>query len=203
VDGRLRGHDEFNGLMAQITVDRFPLAVWGHCPVWRRPPLCIMASAGGGQLHNEIAVRIGRRLARRFPPSYRHGRAGGHPRRHRWGTAHAGLARERTPAVYILASKPNGILYIGVTSDLADRMAIHNQKLRDGFTKRYAVDRLVYYEMLDAMDSAILRETRLKKWKRAWKVRLIQQMNPEWQDLFDKQSGEILEGPADRARFGE
>jgi putative endonuclease len=71
------------------------------------------------------------------------------------------------------------------------------------FTKRYAVDRLVYYEMHDAMDSAILRETRLKKWKRAWKVRLIQQMNPEWQDLFDKQSGEILEGPADRARFGE
>ncbi len=94
--------------------------------------------------------------------------------------------RPKEPAVYILASKPNGVLYIGVTSDLADRVTIHRQKLFDGFTKKYAVHRLVYYEMHETMDAAILRETRLKKWKRAWKVRLIEQMNPEWQDLFDE-----------------
>ena len=109
--------------------------------------------------------------------------------------------RAKVPAVYILASKPNGVLYIGVTSDLADRMAIHKQKLFDGFTKKYGVDRLVYYEMHETMDAAILRETRLKKWKRAWKVRLIEQMNPEWLDLFDESTGEILDGPADRAEI--
>ena len=109
--------------------------------------------------------------------------------------------RAKEPAVYILASKPNGVLYIGVTSDLSDRVAIHKQKLIEGFTKRYATDRLVYYEMHDTMDAAILRESRLKKWKRAWKVRLITQMNPEWLDLFDEATGEILPGPADQARF--
>jgi putative endonuclease len=109
----------------------------------------------------------------------------------------------KVPAVYILASKPNGVLYIGVTSDLADRMAIQKQKLFDAFTKKYDVDRLMYYEMHETMDAAILREKRLKKWKRAWKVRLIEQVNPEWLDLFDDSTGEILDGPADRARLRE
>jgi putative endonuclease len=111
--------------------------------------------------------------------------------------------RAKKPAVYVLASKPNRVLYIGVTSDLIDRMAIHKQKLFDGFTKKYGVDRLAYYEMHETMDAAILRETRLKKWKRVWKLRLIAQMNPEWSDLFDERTGEIFDGSADRARLGE
>jgi putative endonuclease len=107
----------------------------------------------------------------------------------------------KEPCVYILASKPNGVLYIGVTSSLFDRVAIHKQDLVDGFTKRYGVHRLVYYEMHETMEQAIRRESQLKKWKRAWKVRLIQSMNPEWCDLFDEANGAILDGPADRERF--
>jgi putative endonuclease len=106
----------------------------------------------------------------------------------------------KQPCVYILASKPNGVLYTGVTSSLHDRIAIHKQDLIDGFTKKYGVHRLVYYEMHDTMDAAILRETQIKKWHRAWKVRLIKQMNPQWIDLFDETTGVILDGPADRAR---
>jgi putative endonuclease len=102
--------------------------------------------------------------------------------------------------VYLLASRRDGILYAGVTSDLAKRVLLHRQKLVEGFTQRYGVSRLVYYEMHETMDQAILRETRIKKWKRAWKVRLIEQMNPEWEDLFDEASGEILFGPADVER---
>ena len=105
------------------------------------------------------------------------------------------MARAKEPAVYVLASKPNGVLYIGVTSDLIDRMAIHKQKLFDGFTEKYGVDRLVYYEMHETMDAAILRETRLKKWKRVWKLRLIAQMNPEWSDLFDERTRRDLRRP--------
>ncbi len=106
----------------------------------------------------------------------------------------------KAPCVYILASKRNGVLYIGVTSDLAHRMAEHSQGLISGFTKRYSVKHLVYYEMLATMDEAITREKRLKDWKRAWKVRLIETMNPEWRDLFDPETGEIQFGPADIAR---
>jgi len=106
------------------------------------------------------------------------------------------------PCVYIMASAPNGVLYIGVTSRLFDRICIHKQDLLEGFTKKYRVHRLVYYEMHETMEQAILRESRLKKWKRAWKVRLIHGMNPEWIDLFDERTGEILDGPADRARLG-
>jgi putative endonuclease len=109
--------------------------------------------------------------------------------------------RSKQPAVYILASKPNGVLYTGVTSDLFGRVGVHKQDLIAGFTKKYGVRRLVYYEMHETMDAAILRETRIKKWKRAWKVRLIQQMNPEWRDLFDERLGEIRDGPADRERL--
>lgn len=107
----------------------------------------------------------------------------------------------KCPCVYIMASKPNGVLYTGVTSSLADRVSVHKQDLTDGFTKRYGVHRLVYYEVHDSMEAAILRETRIKKWQRAWKVRLIQELNPEWVDLFDERTGAILDGPADRDRF--
>lgn len=109
----------------------------------------------------------------------------------------------KVPCVYILASAPNGVLYVGVTSELERRVSIHRQDLREGFTKRYGVHRLVYYEMHPTMDAAILRETQIKKWKRAWKVRLIQGMNPEWCDLFGETWGEVLEGPADRERRRE
>jgi putative endonuclease len=100
------------------------------------------------------------------------------------------------PCAYILASKRNGTLYIGVTSDLLDRTSIHKQDLIEGFTKRYGVHRLVYYEMHHTMPDAIRREKRLKKWNRASKFRLIEGMNPEWVDLFDEFWGAISEGPA-------
>ena len=104
------------------------------------------------------------------------------------------------PCVYILASKRNGVLYIGVTSDLEGRMAQHDQGLIEGFTLRYGVRLLVYFEFHESMNDAIRREKRLKEWRRAWKVRLIETMNPEWSNPFDPDTGEIAEGPADRAR---
>ncbi|MFM1816414.1 MAG: hypothetical protein RLZ98_3109 [Pseudomonadota bacterium] len=108
--------------------------------------------------------------------------------------------RRKEPCVYIMASRRDGVIYIGVTSALADRIAIHKQDLIDGFTKKHGVHALVYYELHETMEDAIRRETQLKKWKRAWKVRLIQSMNPEWIDLFDEATGEILFGPADTDR---
>ena len=108
--------------------------------------------------------------------------------------------RPKTPCVYILASRRNGTLYIGVTSDLPQRVTLHKQDLIEGFTKKYSVHRLVYYEMHPTMDAAILREKRLKEWRRWWKIRLIESMNPEWIDLFDERTGEILDGPADLSR---
>jgi putative endonuclease len=106
----------------------------------------------------------------------------------------------KEPTVYILASKRNGILYVGVTGSLEDRMAEHDQALIEVFTKRYGVRTLVYYEFHDGFEEAIRRETQIKKWKRAWKVRLIEGMNPEWSNLFDPTTGEIHAGPADVAR---
>lgn len=106
----------------------------------------------------------------------------------------------KRPCVYLLASAPNGILYIGVTSDLHHRMAQHDQALIEGFTKKYGIKRLVYYEFHATMPEAIVREKRLKDWRRAWKVRLIHGMNPEWTNLFDPRTGEIAEGPADVVR---
>ena len=103
----------------------------------------------------------------------------------------------KRPCVYILASAPDGVLYIGVTSDIYKRMAEHDQGLIDGFTKKYGVKRLVYYEYFETMPEAILREKRLKEWRRAWKVRLIKSMNPEWRNLFDSATGEIAFGPSD------
>jgi putative endonuclease len=108
--------------------------------------------------------------------------------------------RDKSPAIYILASRRNGTLYIGVTSDLAQRVSLHRQDLIEGFTKKYRVHRLVYYEMHTTMDAAILREKQLKEWRRLWKIRLIESMNPEWVDLFDERTGEIFDGPADLSR---
>jgi putative endonuclease len=103
----------------------------------------------------------------------------------------------KRPCVYILASKPLGTLYVGVTSDLRKRMAQHTQGLREGFTKEYGVKRLAYYEMHETMLDAIAREKQLKGWHRIWKIRLIERVNPEWQDLFDPATGEVLFGTAD------
>lgn len=87
--------------------------------------------------------------------------------------------------VYILASKRNGTLYIGVTSDLLKRIWQHKNKLVDGFTQEYNVNRLVYYEIHPGAESAIIREKQMKKWRRAWKLRLIEGKNPGWKDLYD------------------
>jgi len=91
---------------------------------------------------------------------------------------------DKQPAVYILASKRNGTLYTGVTSDLAKRVWEHKIDLVEGFTKRYGIHSLVWYELHDSMESAIVREKRIKEWKRAWKLRLIESVNPDWQDLY-------------------
>jgi putative endonuclease len=96
---------------------------------------------------------------------------------------------ERQPAVYILASKRNGTLYIGVTSDLIARVWQHRTDLVPGFTRDHAVHLLVYYELHDTMYAAITREKQLKKWKRAWKLQLIERSNPEWIDLWDQIKG--------------
>jgi putative endonuclease len=88
--------------------------------------------------------------------------------------------------VYILASKRNGTLYIGVTSDLAQRIWEHKNKLVEGFTLRYDVDKLVYFESFADAESAITREKQLKKWRRAWKLKLIEDSNPEWRDLYEE-----------------
>src|SRR5262245_30428468 len=108
--------------------------------------------------------------------------------------------RERDPCVYILASKRNGTLYTGVTSELPQRVLRHKQGLIPGFTKKYGVHRLVYYEMHPTMDVAIRREKQIKEWRRLWKIRLIESMNPEWVELFDESTGEVFDGPADTAR---
>ena len=90
---------------------------------------------------------------------------------------------ERQPCVYILANGRHGTLYIGVTSNLLARLHQHREGLIPGFTSRYGVHRLVWYEMADTMESAIRREKQLKKWNRDWKLRLIEERNPEWFDL--------------------
>ena len=91
----------------------------------------------------------------------------------------------KSPCVYILASQPYGTLYIGVTSNLIKRVWEHKNDLAEGFTSKYRVHKLVWYELHDSMESAILREKRLKNWKRDWKIRLIEQENPHWIDLYD------------------
>ncbi|HLY58528.1 MAG TPA: GIY-YIG nuclease family protein [Stellaceae bacterium] len=87
--------------------------------------------------------------------------------------------------VYILASKRNGTLYVGVTSDLAQRITQHRSRQVEGFTQKYDVTVLVYVERHELMLDAIQREKQVKKWNRAWKIRLIEEQNPQWRNLFD------------------
>ncbi len=91
---------------------------------------------------------------------------------------------ERQPCVYILASKRNGTLYTGVTSNLLKRVWEHKNDLVDGFSKKYGVHVLVWYEVHETMESAIHREKTIKGWKRAWKIKTIEEMNPRWRDLY-------------------
>lgn len=85
--------------------------------------------------------------------------------------------------VYILASSKHGTLYIGVTSDLLKRVWQHKEEIVEGFTKKYGVHKLVWYEVHQEIEAAIIREKRLKVWKRDWKIKLIEENNPDWQDL--------------------
>jgi putative endonuclease len=88
--------------------------------------------------------------------------------------------------VYIMTNRPNGTLYVGVTSELARRVWEHRSGVAEGFTKRYGLKRLVYFEHHDDICAAIQREKNLKHWPRAWKVRIILDANPEWDDLYDQ-----------------
>jgi putative endonuclease len=91
----------------------------------------------------------------------------------------------KQPVVYILSSRRNGSLYIGVTSNLKKRIWQHKNNFVEGFTKKYQIHNLVYYELHPTMHSAILREKRLKEWHRKWKIQLIESVNPSWQDLSE------------------
>ena len=107
----------------------------------------------------------------------------------------------KRPCVYILVNHPHGTFYVGVSSDLHKRMAEHDQQLIEGFTKKYGIKTLVYHEHHETMDAAIKREKILKRWNRAWKVRLVEQMNLEWRNLYDPATGEIAFGPAEVERL--
>ena len=87
--------------------------------------------------------------------------------------------------VYIMTNKPNGILYLGVTSNISQRAWQHREGAMEGFTKRYGLKRLVYIEFYDEISAAIQREHNMKHWSRAWKVRLILDTNPDWRDLYE------------------
>ena len=91
-----------------------------------------------------------------------------------------------TPAVYILTNRPDGVLYVGVTSNLAQRVWSHRNDLAEGFTKRYRLHTLVWYEVHESMESAIRREKAIKKWNRAWKTELIEKTNLGWTDLYEE-----------------
>jgi putative endonuclease len=94
------------------------------------------------------------------------------------------MAKDLSYWVYILASRIGGTLYIGVTNDLVRRMYEHKEGLAEGFTKKYHVHRLVYFEQHSDIEAAIQKEKQLKKWNRAWKIRLIEETNPNWSDLY-------------------
>ena len=91
----------------------------------------------------------------------------------------------RSYYVYLMASRRRGTLYVGVTNDLAKRVCQHKQGSIEGFTKRYGVKTLVWYEQTDSIESAIVREKQIKKWKRDWKIELIESGNPQWKDLYE------------------
>jgi putative endonuclease len=105
------------------------------------------------------------------------------------GPPRQSVSMSNTYYVYILASRKNGTLYIGVTNDLIRRVWEHREGLNEGFTKKYGVKMLVYFEAFEDIDSAIHRETRMKKWKRRWKMRVIEEKNYEWRDLYDVLNG--------------
>ncbi|MFC3815555.1 GIY-YIG nuclease family protein [Lysobacter sp. GCM10012299] len=92
--------------------------------------------------------------------------------------------RVRLPCVYMLASSMRGTLYIGVTSDLVQRIWQHQNDLADGFTRKHRIHTLVWYECHETMESAIKREKAIKEWKRLWKIELIESRNPHWRDLY-------------------
>ena len=92
----------------------------------------------------------------------------------------------KLPCVYLMASRRNGTLYIGVTSNLVQRVWQHKHDVVDGFTSQYGVHRLVWYEQHETMASAIARERALKEWRRAWKLVLIEESNSEWRDLYEE-----------------
>ena len=94
------------------------------------------------------------------------------------------MIEEKLYSVYIMASKRNGTLYVGFSGDLLKRVWEHKNDMREGFTKKYGVHTLVYFEMFSDPDHAIGREKQLKGWNRAWKIKLIERMNPSWKDLY-------------------
>jgi putative endonuclease len=96
------------------------------------------------------------------------------------------MLMDKQPATYMLASRRNGTLYVGVSSDLIARAWQHREHIVKGFTSKYNVTRLVWYELHGTMEGAITREKRLKKWNRDWKIRLIEERNPYWNDLWDE-----------------
>ncbi|MGX1309077.1 putative endonuclease [Amorphus suaedae] len=87
--------------------------------------------------------------------------------------------------VYLLASRRNGTLYLGMTDDLARRISEHREKLKPGFSQRYGVSHLVWYESHDSREAAFVRERQMKAWKREWKIRLVEEQNPDWIDLYE------------------
>ena len=93
---------------------------------------------------------------------------------------------EKQPCVYLLASQRNGTLYVGVTSNLPKRVWEHKSKFVKGFTEKYRVDKLVWYELHGTMESAIQREKNIKNWERRWKLEIIEAMNPDWKDLYEE-----------------
>ena len=117
---------------------------------------------------------------------------------------HCMAAASKFPTVYILASRKRGALYVGVTSDLETRLRQHKSTDSSGFTRRYGILTLVYFEVLPDMETAIALEKRLKRWRRAWKIELIEERNPNWDDLFQdlchirNRGAELSEVPARR-----
>ena len=97
-----------------------------------------------------------------------------------------GVRMEKQPCVYLLASQRNGTLYVGVTSNLPKRVWEHKSKFVKGFTEKYRVDKLVWYELHGTMESAIQREKNIKNWERRWKLEIIEAMNPDWKDLYEE-----------------
>jgi putative endonuclease len=95
-------------------------------------------------------------------------------------------AMEKRGFVYIMTNRKDGTLYIGVTSNLIKRVYQHKSKLLEGFTYKYNLKRLVYYEIFETIEEAIKREKQLKNWKRDWKIKLIESINPQWLDLYDE-----------------